>query len=277
MRRLIRFSLFLALLLLGTLMLGNSAERWMIYPFTPIEVAPAEAGVPRLEEHRLSRGDETLLVWAAPPRQGQPVIFYLHGNAGNLASRAGRFNRFLDRGYGVVALAYPGSSGSTGRPSESSLTEAARFAYDRLLNDAFHTGANTPVVIYGESLGTAVATQLLVRLSKDQKPGAVVLEAPFTSLGDLATFHYGETVGILTKSLESQWDTVVAAPKALTPALLVIHGSDDALIPIAQGRSVFQAAETKYKEFMEVSGGQHSDLWRSDTLPKLWAFIAAHS
>ncbi|MGR3635471.1 MAG: hypothetical protein ACU0BK_06030 [Shimia sp.] len=105
--------------------LAGPAERLLIYPFDKTQVSPADAGLSGITEHALQGGDDTLIVWTSPPRKGKPVIFYLHGNAGNLAARAGRFRRFTDRGYGLIALAYPGSSGSSGTPSQESLSAAA--------------------------------------------------------------------------------------------------------------------------------------------------------
>ena len=124
-------------------------ERAMVYPFDQTYVTPAQAGEARLVEQRFPTGDgEMLVVWRAKAERGRPTIVYFPGNAGGLKDRAERFKRLLDRGYGLVALAYRGSSGSSGKPDET-----------LLISDALRvvTREAAPVVLYGESLGAAIA------------------------------------------------------------------------------------------------------------------------
>ncbi|MCP4820075.1 MAG: alpha/beta hydrolase [Shimia sp.] len=267
MRFLIRLAVILGLMFGATLVLGNVAERWLIYPFDGTYVTPNEAGLLNVTEHKLSISDNTLVVWTAPPRGGKPVVFYLHGNAGNLAVRSGRFQRFLDRGYGLIALAYPGSSGSSGTPSEESLSRAARHVWDE--RAALLPDLNFGTVIYGESLGTAVALHLAAALKT--APTAIILEAPFTSIPAMAEHHYTGT-GALAKNLQNQWNSLSAATDIHVP-LFIMHGTNDTLIPIEMGRQIHAAAPSNSKQFLAVKGAGHTDLWRSDTLPKLFAFI----
>lgn len=264
--------------------LAGPAERLLIYPFDKTQVTPADAGLSGVTEQAFDFDGETLVVWTAPPRKGKPVIFYLHGNAGNLAARAGRFRRFTERGYGLIALAYPGSSGSSGAPSEVALGKAAshiwRIKEDLLphglrpLPPDFNHTAN--VIVYGESLGTAVAIALNASVASDPIKGAdpataLILEAPFTSIPAMAEHHYPGT-GELAKNLQNQWDSLTAA-KSVTVPLFIMHGTNDTLIPIEMGRQIHAAAPSKSKQFLAVQGAGHTDLWRSDTLPKLYAFI----
>jgi pimeloyl-ACP methyl ester carboxylesterase len=243
-------------------------ERAMIYPFDDRRVAPAAAGVPDMRAVKRAG----LVVWDARAAPGQPVIFYLHGNAGNLANRAGRFSRFMARGYGVVAPAYPGSSGSDGSPSQKAITKAVRDIWHELPD---RLGRDARVVIYGESLGTGVAMQLLALGVSEGEPGltpaGVILEAPFTSVREVAQTLYPGIEPLLAH-LTQDWDSMAKAA-ALTMPLLVVHGQNDRMIPPAQGRALFAAAATEDKRFLEVAGAGHTDLWRSDTLPVFWAFI----
>lgn len=247
--------------------LAGPAERVILYPFDNTQVSPTDAGLPQITEHQLAVGDSTIIIWTAPPRNGKPVIFYLHGNAGNLANRAGRFRRFTEHGYGLIALAYPGSSGSTGTPSEASLTQVAASVWSAQTSLLPDHRFNT--VIYGESLGTAVSLHLTATATTP--PTAIALEAPFTSIPALADHHYPGT-GELAKRLQNQWDSLTAA-KSVTVPLFIIHGTNDTLIPIEMGRQIHAAAPSSSKQFLAAKGAGHTDLWRSDTLPKLYAFI----
>ncbi|MGR3635470.1 MAG: alpha/beta hydrolase [Shimia sp.] len=87
----------------------------------------------------------------------------------------------------------------------------------------------------------------------------------------MAEHHYPGT-GELAKNLQNKWDSLAAAPY-ITQPMLIIHGTDDTLIPIEMGRQIYAAAPSKTKQFLSVAGAGHTGLWRSDTLPKLFAFI----
>ncbi|TCL08882.1 hypothetical protein BXY66_0923 [Shimia isoporae] len=253
--------------------LAGPAERMIIYPFDATHVSPAEAGLPQVTEDIVEVGENSTIVWTAPPAKGKPVIFYLHGNAGNLANRAGRFRRFMDRGYGLIALAYPGSSGSTGTPSEDTLKAAAAHLW---LEKTTLFPSSSPTILYGESLGTAVAIHLNASVASDTVKGAgpaaaLILEAPFASIPAMADYHYPGT-GELAKNLQNQWDSLTAAQSISVP-LFIFHGTNDTLIPIEMGRQIYAAAPSKSKEFLAVKGAGHNDLWRSDVLPELYRFI----
>ncbi|WP_306155022.1 alpha/beta hydrolase [Roseovarius sp. MMSF_3281] len=259
-----RLALVLGVLTGGAWFSLQAIERAIVYPFDATRVAPTAAGVPRMQEVKRAG----LVTWQATAAPGKPTIFYLHGNAGNLANRAGRFSRFMARGYGVVAPAYPGSSGSDGPPSQEAITQAITGIWRELPRDAH-------VVIYGESLGTGVAMQLLGRgvthPDKGLAPAGVILEAPFTSVRDVAR-HLYPGIDPLLAHLTQEWDSMTRAA-TLTMPLLVVHGQNDRMIPPEQGRALFEAATGTDKRFLEVPDAGHTDLWRNDTLPEVWAFI----
>jgi len=263
-----RLTLVLGLLTGAAWVSLDAIERAIVYPFDATRVAPATAGVPEMQEVQRAG----LVVWEAAAKPGQPTIFYLHGNAGNLANRAGRFSRFMARGYGIIAPAYPGSSGSDGRPSQAAITEAIRDIWRELPD---RLGPDARVVIYGESLGTGVAMQLLASVVTDGEkglaPAGVILEAPFTSVRDVAA-HLYPGIDPLLDHLTQDWNSLAWAEN-LTIPLLVVHGQNDRMIPPDQGRTLFEAAATGDKRFVLVQGAGHTDLWRSDTLPRFWNFI----
>ena len=232
----------------------------LIYPFDPTHVQPEL----RITEFKLvTTDDETLIVWVAPPHGDQPTILYFHGNAGNLASRAQRFDRMIDRGYGLVALGYRGSSGSTGAPNQSRLRADSALVHKVL--DRFAGDANK-LVFYGESLGTTVAIHLAAR----HQPDAIILEAPFTSLKTLAreAMPYFPT-GI---GLNDTWDSLSQMPKITAP-LLVMHGTADAVVPYDHSQKIFAAAASKQKSFHSVDGLGHGGHWSVSGQKAIYTFI----
>lgn len=246
-------------------------ERRSVYPFDTTHVTPGRAGLTGVAERRIAIGDTRLIVWVAKPRKGKPTILYFHGNAGNLANRGWRFQQIVARGYGLVAPAYRGSSGSTGAPSEPALTADAQAVYDALGQLIPDLGPGR-TVLYGESLGTGVALKLAAS-RRNTPPLAVVLEAPFTSLPDVVRQTMPRFKPLLPL-MKNRWSSKTHV-RSLTAPLLVLHGTRDRVIPIEQGRQVYAAAPSGSKQFLAVAGAGHSDTWRPDTLPVLWRFIDA--
>lgn len=259
MRLLLKAALLLALL--GGCYVG--LERMTIYPLDPRLIAPEDA---RISETR--HGD--MVVWIAAPRRGKPTVLYLHGNAGHLANRTPRFQRLLDRGYGLVAPGLRGGSGSKGWPTEATILRDIRALYGAITQGSL-TGTATTPIIYGESIGAAVAIQLVATPGVRQ-PKAVVLEAPFTSLRDVAgTIH--PSLPLATGLMRSRWDSLKAAP-ALTAPLLILHGARDELIPPAMGRAILEAASSRDKALYVVEDAGHINVWTGDAQRRLYRFLS---
>ena len=231
-----------------------------VYPFDATYETPEAAGEPRLTEQRFMTEDgESLVLWQAEAAPGKPTILYFPGNAGGLKARAARYQVLIDQGFGVVAPAYRGSSGSTGKPNEDILLEDAR-----TLAQTFGAGS---FVIYGESLGSAVA----IRLASEGFGDRIVLEAPFTSIPDLLTVQYpAETLDHL---ITQRWDSARHVGNVTQP-LLVIHGESDRLVPIAMGEHIFATAGSTDKQMLKLSNMGHSGLWTSEVQSTLFDFLS---
>lgn len=240
-------------------------EMRAVYPFDETHVLPADAGENRLSEVVLNTPDgEALILWVAAPEPGSATILYLPGNAGNLAARVTRFSYFLDRGFGVVALGYRGSSGSTGRPDEAALTRDAVQTFDALARLVMPLDG--PVILYGESLGTAMAVKIAVARQVD----AVVLEAPFTSFVELGESQYPELD--LARILTQIWDTA-AIIAGMDAPLLVLHGTDDKVVPFAQGQLVYELAGSRQKWLRPLQGVGHQGIWAAGGIRAIQEFL----
>ena len=240
-------------------------ERSMIWPLDPAHVTPQQAGVDATE-HLLTMQDGTKIVtWAAPPAPGKPTVLYFHGNAGNLAGRAWRFRWFIDQGYGLVAMSYRGSSGSGGKAVERNISSDAREIYDQI---GTLTGAqNQSSMIYGESIGGAVGTALAAELQDDPQLSGLVLEAPFTAIPHMVRRSFPQFRPLMF-ALKNRFPTEERVRNIETP-LLVIHGTDDRVIPFDMGQSVFATGASPNKTFIEIPGGGHDDTWRPFVVEKL--------
>jgi uncharacterized protein len=224
------------------------AQRSMMYFPAAERVSPAAVGFAVAKEITLATSDgESVIAWHVAPRDGRPAIVYFHGNGGNLGHRVTRFRALADAGYGLVALSYRGYGGSSGRPSESGIMHDAAAAYTEASR---RYGDN--LVLWGESLGTAVA----VTLAAEHAAKAVVLEAPFTSTLALASNHY--PIFPIAWMMKDQFRTDLTIAKVRTP-VLVMHGGHDDIVPIAHGEALF-AAITAPKRFVRFPDGGHVDL-----------------
>ena len=188
-----------------------------------------------------------LIVWHVAPRAGLPTILYFMGNAGSLPSNGPRLTEFAARGYGIVALNYRGAGGAPGRPTQAALTADAVALYD-----AYAAAERLPV-IYGTSLGAAIAVQLAAR----RPAAALVLETPFARLCETAQHHYPLVPACLILP-DERWESAEAIRKVNAP-LLILHGDADRTIPLAHGQALFEAANDP-KRMRVYPGGRHNDL-----------------
>ncbi len=246
--------LFLVLALyIGLLIVMYVFQRRLLFlPDTNI-APPASYGLSDYKDiMAVSSDGYKIQLWYKEARAGYPTILYFHGNAANLANRAGSFAAFSNSGFGVLALSYRGYGKSEGTPSERGLYRDARAAL-AYLNYELHIPSDQ-VIFYGESLGSGVAVQL----ATEQKPALLVLEAPYTSVANRAAeIYFYIPVHLLIKDT---FNSLKKIPQVKCP-LLILHGAKDATIPIAHGKALYAAAnEPKKTVFFDHVG--HNDFDR---------------
>jgi fermentation-respiration switch protein FrsA (DUF1100 family) len=232
----------------GLIALMYVAQRALMYFPDTRRTAPADVGLPQAQEVVLDTTDgERVIAWHVPPRGDRPAILYFQGNGGAPRHRVARFRALADEGLGLVALAYRGYAGSSGSPSETGLIADAAAAYT-------FAAARYPVgriVLWGESLGTAVA----VALAAEHEVAALILESPFTSIVDVAASIYPfAPVRWLTKD---SFRSDLRIGKVRAP-MLFMHGELDRLVRIRFGEALFALAPEP-KEFVRLADAGHED------------------
>lgn len=246
-------ALALFALLYGTLFaLLALLQRRLIYHPDGTRPEPARAGVPEMATVALPTADGlSLLAWHRPPRTPDlPTLVYFHGNAGHLGCRGLKLRPYLDAGLGVLLPAYRGFSGNPGRPTEAGLYRDAEAAL------AFLEGLGVPhhrLVLYGESLGSAVA----VEMALEHEALALVLEAPIASLAEIGRYRFPLfPVGAIVLD---RFDSKAKIAHVAVP-VLIVHGGRDRVVPERFGRALFaQAREPKEARFITAAG--HNDLY----------------
>ena len=241
----------LAALYVAVLLLAFFGQRRLLYIIDSVRVAPSAAGLPGVVELEIAAPDGARLVaWHGKAKPGQPTLLYFHGNAGSLANRTPRIERFMAEGWGVLMMTYRGYGGSTGSPTEGDNIADAIRAYDALVARGV---AARDIVLYGESLGSGVASRVALK-----RPAAgLILDAPFTSIADVAQTMFGALP--VRRWVRDRYETARIIAEIKIP-ILIMHGTLDRTIPVSMGRALAVLAREP-KTYVEFPNGGHSDLY----------------
>jgi len=222
----------------------------VFYPGTGREISatPDQIGLP-YQDIRLKTSDNiSLHGWHIPAPQARGTVLFLHGNAGNISHRLDSVQMLHRLGYSTLILDYRGYGNSAGTPSEQGTYLDAEAAW-RYLTQQQHIPA-CRIVLFGESLGGAVAAWLATR----QKPAALVIASAFTSVPDLAQHIY--------PYLPVRWLARIRYAtreylRSVSAPVLIDHSPADDIIPFGHGRALFAAANPP-KHFLELGGGHNN-------------------
>lgn len=211
---------------------------------------PAQINLP-FNVLRLTTPDgEILDGWFVPGDTQHPVrglVIFFHGNAGNIGHRLDYLRMFHGLGLAALIIDYRGYGRSSGTPSENGTYLDAATAW-RHATEVLGFPAKR-IVLYGESMGGAVAAQLAVT----NRPGALVLASTFTSVPDMGSDLYPLLPIRLLANI--RYDTLHRLPQISCP-ILIAHSRNDDIIPFTHGRRLFDAAKQP-KQFLEIEGGHN--------------------
>lgn len=194
---------------------------------------------------------------SANGNSGTPTWVYFHGSGGNISARLDGYRAIHTRvGANVLAVDYRGFGLSPGNPSESGTYADGRAAVAEAVRrhhaQSADSGRRGPLVLFGVSMGAAIAS----RLASEVKPDALLLESPPSSFPDLAPLHYPWTRWLPTsKILQYRYETRTHVTQVDVPTL-VIHGNKDELVPMESAQWVFDSANDP-KRMHIVDGGTH--------------------
>lgn len=214
------------------------------------ETTPAQAGL-AYEAVTLTASDGIKLdAWFVPAENARGALLYAHGNGGNISHRIDAIRLFRDMGLSVFIFDYRGYGKSAGKPSEEGTYRDAEAAWQYLVQQCGIAPAR--IVMFGESLGGAIAAHLAAR----HPPGALILASAFTSVPDMAAELYPWLpVRWLSRY---RYDTRSYLQDVHEP-VLVLHSREDEIIPYRHGRALYEAAREP-RQFLELRGG-HNDLF----------------
>ena len=236
-------------------------QRSLLYPVPSHDVEPRAAGAALVK----ITGDNGAIVYGlyAPAPPGAPTLVHFHGNGEDLAGQAMLVSGLRRAGLGVLAVEYPGYGLARDQPTdETSIYVAAEASLRFLIEGGVPREA---IVLQGQSLGTGVA----VEMARRGHGGRLILISPYTSIVDMAALLLPFLpVRYLVRDKYENEEKVAA----LTLAALVIHGTNDEVVPHRMGRRIAELLPGA--EWISVPGGGHNDLFNSDRMDVLAKIVA---
>ncbi len=242
-------------------------DRLVWYPGPPPTLTPAAIGAQFDDLELVTRDGATLHAWYVKAEHPRGAVLICHGNAGSIEDRLPLAQTFRLLGYDVLLFDYRQYGKSRGTLSEEGTYLDGEAALDLLAArgfDAAHT------VIYGESMGGAIAIELAQR----RPPAALIVEDTFTALADVGAEVYPWLpVRWISRT---RYDSIAKIPNVRVP-FLVAHSPEDGLVPFAHGERLF-AAHPGPKQFLRTQGGHNGGgfLQRSEWVDEVARFLREH-
>ncbi len=228
-----------------------SIDRIMYYPRRGLDARPEDFSL-QAEEVAFTASDGTPLHgWYFPRPGSNAVLVFLHGNAGNISHRLATVHQLLRAPADVFLFDYRGYGLSGGKAKGEAPLLDAEAALEEVRSRT--DGSGKKIVLLGESVGGSMG---LVLAARERVDGVVTLGA-FTSTRAVAR-------GIplfmpFSPIVPNRFDALGALPSVKVP-LLLIHGTEDEVIPFSHGERLYAAA-SEPKEHFWVQGGMHNDLF----------------
>ncbi len=238
--------------------------RSLYAPSRILDATPADVGLAYEDVEFVAEDGTRLHGWWIPHPAARGTILYCHGNGLNIAHRVGLCRDLRGLGANVFIFDYRGYGRSRGRPGEKGTYRDARAAFE-VVRARHGDSDNPPVLVYGASLGGAIAAQLAL----DKPVRGAVFEASFSSVADVGRRLYPWLPVRLIARNRYEADRRVAQ---LTVPKLFAHSSDDRLIPFDLGRKLYEAA-AEPKQFFTLTGPHDEAGWNNT--PAYWPVIEA--
>jgi pimeloyl-ACP methyl ester carboxylesterase len=240
-----------------------SLQRSVMYPGRRLVAPPPPAGSDGPERYWLTAGPGGTEAWYLPPvshdpARRSPALLFFHGNYELIDHWIDEFVGIRSLGFGVMLVEYPGYGRSEGTPSLRSIMQAGVAAYDRLVARPDVDPAR--IVLYGRSLGGGPAS----RLASLRPAAAVVLQSTFSSVR-----HFARGFLVPSFLMRDRFDNVAALHDFPGP-VLIMHGRDDDVIPVAHAHRLAAALPTATLTLLPCAHNDCPPEW--DTV---WDAVAA--
>ena len=229
------------------LLLTVFQSKFVFMPGKTIFMTPDEKGMD-YEELWIAVPDGTKInAWFIKAEDPKGTLLFCHGNAGTMSHRIESAAIFHSLGMNVMLFDYRGYGRSPGSPSEENTYEDAEAVWNYLLEEK--SIPEDRIVVLGRSMGGPVGA----KIAKDHKPKLCILESTFSSALDVARFRFPV---FPTKLLVRIKYPTIDYVREIKCPLLLVHSSDDEIIPYNMGEMIYAAANDP-KDFLQLSGGHN--------------------
>ena len=244
------------------------ANRFLFQP-DPKDMLAQEQLPVQVQQLFIETADQVMLqAYFLPQPASNRILIYFHGNAGNICGRLPDLLNINRMGINVLGISYRGYGQSQGKPNEDGLYLDGEAAFRYAIQRLGYTTDN--VILMGRSLGTGVA----VHTAQHEEISGLILVTPLTSAKACArAYGFGPFAAIAGDA----FNTIEKIQHIQCP-LLVVHGTDDRIIPFAMGKAVYDRA-TVQKRFIAIEGAGHNDLstaYAAVYWPAISEFIINH-
>lgn len=201
----------------------------------------------QIVETRYGTQDVRFLLKTDPSARANLILF--HGNASSACDSLSYYPELKDLKLNFMMASYPGYEGDNRKPGQEIFLKNGEALLDYLKNQPY---GNLPTILFGESLGTGVATYLATVRPVD----ALILQSPYTSISETAAHHYPFLpVSFINRNV---FPAYLWAPEVKC-SVLVLHGTDDQTIPFEFGQKEAGFFKSKVT-FVAIHGAAHNDL-----------------
>ena len=227
-------------------------QRRIIFNVSGHPGAPTDYNLNSVEEIRILTEDNiNLLSWFHKGEKTLPILIYFHGNSFNIGDRAYRMKRYIDKNWSIILVSWRGFGGNKGQPTESNLYKDGKAVIRWVIENTNYK--KDQIVIYGESLGSGVAVELATK----HNFLSVVLEAPFTSISDIAKKRY--KIYPTKYLVKDKFDNLSKIEKIKCP-LLIISGKKDEIVPHEHSLKLLKNAKV-LKKGVFIDEAIHNNLY----------------
>ncbi|XP_012523496.1 protein ABHD13 [Monomorium pharaonis] len=227
--------------------------------------APSLFGLPYQSIYTRA-GDGTILHMFFVPQpedrmRKAPTLLFLHGNAGNMGHRLQNIlGLYHNIQCNILMLEYRGYGLSQGTPSEEGLYMDARAGINYLFS---RTDINTnEIIVFGRSLGGAVAIDLATKEENLQRIWCLILENTFTSIPDMASLFVGSKFlqYLPLFVYKNKYLSILKVRSVMVPVLF-ISGLADTLVPPTMMQKLYKNCRSTYKRILPIVDGTHNETW----------------
>ena len=248
---------------------GCNGTRFIFKASNDIVSTPDEVGLAYEEVWLTTQDDIKLHAWLVAGEPNKPIVVFFHGNAANISYRVDILRYFNEMGFSVFIFDYRGFGKSDGQAtSEEDLYIDSRSALNYLKSRGWSA---SQMIYYGRSMGAAASLQMGLEFP----PAVVVMEAPFTSMSEIAWHTAPITYALIGWwSIRARFDNINKIEKLTTPVVF-FQGDKDHIVPVDMAQRLYERANEP-KAFYLIPEGGHSNLYQvgGEKYRKIWLKLA---